>query len=388
MISIIVKYKRVLILICLSIIFLIGGVALMEQDIEFSGSIFLIMAFSTFLYLPISWFIDRKRESDSTESYSSKEVWAVSVISGILCLIAAIESYQQFVVFTILFVEILLLIVVFVYVNFIGERNRETTLISHDTLTFPTWVIWVFVIGNGILLPLFEDSFNDKEQFGIAFLSYLFVLFFLVFRWILNQIKTIIDLKNEKTRTELLHLQSQVNPHFFFNMLNNLYGWIEKDSKKAQAMILDLSDMMRYSIYDGQKEQVTIQEEVDYLKKYISLHKSRYHKKIDVSFNTVIQDASYPVMPLLFIILLENAFKHGVENLRLGAYVNVNLVARKNQIRCSVENNFDPESEVVKTGIGLNNLRRRLELMYPKKHKLSLSKENDIYKAQLILELA
>ena len=80
--------------------------------------------------------------------------------------------------------------------------------------------------------------------------------------------RLMIELKNEKTRTELLHLKSQVNPHFFFNMLNNLYGLVEEDAKKAQELILNLSDMMRYSIYEGEKEFVKLEEEIDYLKKY------------------------------------------------------------------------------------------------------------------------
>jgi LytS/YehU family sensor histidine kinase len=200
----------------------------------------------------------------------------------------------------------------------------------------------------------------------------------------INNIKLIINLKKEKTTTELMHLQSQVNPHFFFNMLNNLYGLVDKDSEKAKKLILKLSDMMRYSIYEGEKDLVSLKNEADYLKNYIGLHKIRYHKKIDVTFESDIQE-NYKVKPLLFIILLENAFKHGVENLRDNAYIHAKIITKGNNICFEVENNFDPE--ITDTfGIGLENLKRRLELVYPNKHKLTFSTSNNVYNAQLILK--
>ena len=183
-------------------------------------------------------------------------------------------------------------------------------------------------------------------------------------------------------------MKSQINPHFFFNMLNNLYGLVAKDSQKAQALILKLSDMMRYSIYDGQKSSVTIAEEVAYLKNYIELHKMRYHKEINVKFNTNIYDENVEIVPLLFINLLENAFKHGVENLYDNAFVAIDLTTNKNEIIFTVENNFDPESISETKGIGLKNLKRRLELIYPKKHSLSFKSMDEIYTSQLTLQLS
>ncbi len=206
--------------------------------------------------------------------------------------------------------------------------------------------------------------------------------------WLIKQIRTTLTLKNEQQKMEVSHLQSQVNPHFFFNMLNNLYGLVNKDTKKAQALILKLSDMMRYSIYDGQKSSVTIQEEVEYLKNYIELHKMRYHKEIDVQFQADIQKGDSKITPLLFIILLENAFKHGVENLHENAFVKVNLIANQNEVHFAVENNFDEESLSAKKGIGLKNLQRRLELVYPKKHSLSFASEDEVYKSQLTIQLS
>ncbi len=247
----------------------------------------------------------------------------------------------------------------------------------------PKWLFWSFLIVIAFIIIIFNDAFEDNEVFAILSFLYFFLLFFLLSRWIFIQIKSVIRLKNEKAKTELLHLKSQVNPHFFFNMLNNLYGLVDKDSKKAQELILKLSDMMRYSIYEGQKDKVPLSEEIDYLQNYIALHKMRYHKTIDVVFNHQLGENEYQIMPLLFIILLENAFKHGVENLRENAYVHINMSAENNEVCFDIENNFDATQDNEQEGIGLKNLKRRLELVYPDSHTLSFSKTGDIYKAQL-----
>jgi LytS/YehU family sensor histidine kinase len=236
-----------------------------------------------------------------------------------------------------------------------------------------------------LLIIIFNDAFGDNELFSILAFIYFLLVFLLIIRWIFKQIKSIIKLKTEKAQTELLHLKSQVNPHFFFNMLNNLYGLVDKDSKKAQDLILKLSDMMRYSIYDGQKETVQLSEEISYLQNYIELHKMRYHKMIDIKFNIDVTDNDYDIMPLLFIILLENAFKHGVENLRENAYVYIHMKSENNEVHFNIENNFDKTLENEQEGIGLKNLKRRLELVYPKRHKLTFSKQNEVYKAELTI---
>jgi len=259
-----------------------------------------------------------------------------------------------------------------------------TSTIKKLKHSIPKWVFSSFLIGIAVIIIIFNDAFGDNESFAIFSFVYFLLLLLLFFRWIIKQIKLIINLKTEKTKTELLHLKSQVNPHFFFNTLNNLYGLVGKDAKKGQELILKLSDMMRYSIYEGEKDWVTLKEEVDYLKNYIELHKMRYHKKIDIIFNCQIEEG-YKVLPLLFIILLENAFKHGVERLRDSAYVNVNMITVNDEIQFTVENNFDISEDIKGSGIGLKNLKRRLELVYPNKHKLSFSTIENVYKVQLNL---
>lgn len=248
------------------------------------------------------------------------------------------------------------------------------------------WGLRVFLFGTAVIIVIFNDAFGENEPFQIFALLYFLLLIVLVLRWVFKQVKTILRLKSEKNKTELQHLKSQVNPHFFFNTLNNLYGLVGKDPEKARQLILKLSDMMRYSIYEGEREYVTVEEEVAYLKNYIELHKMRYHKPIAVQFQEDIKHEGLKIMPLLFILLLENAFKHGVENLRHDAYVHIELVADKKTVRFRVTNNFDASTLSKETGIGLKNLKRRLELAYPKAHTLLIEKANKVHTAELALQ--
>jgi two-component system sensor histidine kinase AlgZ len=245
---------------------------------------------------------------------------------------------------------------------------------------------WLFAGIMGLILIFWGDEEDIEPAFSIIAFFYWSLLIYWGARWLFGQIKSTLKQKKEKANIELIHLQSQVSPHFFFNTLNNLYGLIDKDSKKAKDMVLKLSDMMRYSIYDGQKEWVTLEEELAYINNYIELHKARYYKEIDIKLQHHIQQEGVNVMPLLFIILLENAFKHGVENLRESAYVHINMIAGEGEIHFAIENNFDVTGRSENHGIGLKNLQRRLELVYPKRHTLSFSETNNIYKAQLTLK--
>lgn len=250
-----------------------------------------------------------------------------------------------------------------------------------------TFGFWAFAIIIGISLAYLEEVDNIEPLFSIAAFFYWALLIYWTLLWFFKQIKAILKQKKEKNHTELLHLQSQVNPHFFFNILNNLYGLVDKDAEKAKNLILKLSDLMRYSIYEGEKETVILEEEIAYLKNYIALHKLRYHKEIDIDFNINIDNKTYKILPLLFIILLENAFKHGVENLTKEAYVHLKLEAKNNAIIFEIENNFDDETISEKKGIGLKNLKRRLELKYPKKHIFTSALKENVYKTKLVLNL-
>ncbi|MFK8004871.1 MAG: sensor histidine kinase [Saprospiraceae bacterium] len=365
------KNKRSLVIIGLLLFASIGGVIMMALDLEITGSLFLLGGTCMVIYLFSFWLLKKKNLLPNNQSWLTKETWIASISVGILALSGAFESFTRFPELALVYILILLLVGRIGYLDFRNNKRK-----------FPLWLLGICL---GIMFIALNDLF-DEEFFVITFFIYLSIFSFLIARWIFRQIRIIIQLKNEKAKTELLHLKSQVNPHFFFNMLNNLYGLVNKDSKKAQALILKLSDMMRYSIYEGQKEMVTLEEEIEYLKNYVELHQMRYHKKIDIEFDRDIHKEGIKVMPLLFIILLENAFKHGVENLRKDAYVYLDLTTTENEIQFRIENNFDLNEVNEEGGIGLKNLKRRLELVYPNQHALLISETADVYKVQLSLQ--
>lgn len=230
----------------------------------------------------------------------------------------------------------------------------------------------------------FEDYVsNDKET---AFALFFLPIPFLILVWVYDQWKWLKTLKADKSKAELELLKTQINPHFFFNTLNNLYSLTVKHSDKAPEVILKLSEMMRYTIYEGKKEFVPLREEVTYLENYIELHKIRYQKKVNIEFSHSIEQ-EVKVAPLLFIILLENALKHGVESLTDSAYVKIDLISSNRHIRFSIENNYEPLEINESKGIGLENLKRRLELIYPKTHELNIHKTASTFAVDLKISL-
>ena len=178
-------------------------------------------------------------------------------------------------------------------------------------------------------------------------------------------------------------LKNQINPHFFFNTLNNLYSLIKKDADAAQDYVLKLSDLMRFTIYDSGKESVKLKDEIDYLINFIDLQTARYHKNIDINFEKSINNSDSSIAPLLFINLLENAFKHGVEKATENAFVHIKLIEDDKKISFTVKNNYDIEESSENIGIGLKNLKDRLNLLYPNKHQLFDNIEENSYSTTL-----
>ena len=233
------------------------------------------------------------------------------------------------------------------------------------------------------LLPTLKDS-----DFFLPYMGFwLIIVFVYIFvHWIIQKVK-IRKLLKENLKAEMAMLKSQVNPHFFFNTLNNLYGLSVEKSDDAPGIILKLSDVMRYTIYEGEKEQVLLSAEIKCLEDYIELNRIR-HKTLDVTFDHAQIDNNLKIAPLTFLVLLENAFKHGVEKLAKGAYIKIKLIATDDHITFMIENNYDPADQSEPGGIGLNNLKKRLILLYPEKHKLKITDDfSEVFKARLDIHI-
>ena len=379
------KHKRGLFLCFFTMLVLVLGFTLLNAGLEDAGALYLLVAVGALPYVVLSPFYIRKKTASFKRVFYKNERYGLLIFFSMLCFVGLVASFPKKIVTTIIFAELLLFSWFAIYILF--RLNQENTSFKQQFKR--NWLYWSFLVsGIGFFLLIITAALYEYQPL-LDIIDPFFMLFLTAFVLIMviRHIASVISLKKEKTTTELMHLKSQVNPHFFFNMLNNLYGLVDKDTDKAKALILKLSDMMRYSIYDGQKDLVLLDEEIDYLKHYMELHQMRYHKDITMDFHTSVQNGKLKVVPLLFIILLENAFKHGVENLRNDAFVNVAMLAHGKEITFTVENNFDATQLSDTPGIGLQNLKRRLELTYPKRHLLKHSINNNVYKAQLTLQL-
>lgn len=201
-----------------------------------------------------------------------------------------------------------------------------------------------------------------------------------------KQNSDISNLEKEKTRTELNLLKQQINPHFFFNTLNNLYALSLTKDEATPEVILRLSDQMRYVIYKGKETSVSLGEEIQYLEDYIQLQQMRLHQQLDLQFTKTITDPNTRIPPLLLITLVENAFKHGIEPAEGPASLHIDLKADERQLKFVCTNSVESPSGKP-PGIGLTNLRRRLDLLFPNKHQLHLNNQPHSFTAKLELEI-
>lgn len=201
--------------------------------------------------------------------------------------------------------------------------------------------------------------------------------------------KRAIQLEKEKLETEMKFLKSQINPHFLFNALNNIYALTLTQSKAAPEHLLRLSDMLRYMLYDCKVDRVPLSAEVNYLQNYIRMKhlKDSGGMNIEVHFQEQIPDLK--IAPLLFIPFVENAFKHSkIEDLDRG-WIKVKLLVVEKEVRFCVRNSIpsQPFTKDKVGGIGLDNVKRQLELMYPKQYSLSIEKKEDQFDVQLRIQL-
>lgn len=199
------------------------------------------------------------------------------------------------------------------------------------------------------------------------------------------------ELETQTMQSELRFLKSQINPHFLFNTLNNLYALTLKKSEKAPEIVIKLSEMMRYMLYECNEKQVLLSKEVHYLRNYLDLESLRQGKGVEINFNVQGHISNQTIAPLMFIPFLENSFKHGVNHTISKGFVNIFLNVEDNQVHLFIENS-KPETLPKPTrrksgGIGLVNVRRRLELMYFDKYELNIENTPNTYSVNLELDL-
>ncbi len=310
-----------------------------------------------------------------------RTIYLASIASAvILCLMILFRNAQSELFTSLSFLLAGTIFYTLLYVLYKTDRFRQ-----------PGWWRTFEYVFFGLSIPLLVTGIELTSEQG-HWVSDLFggllaiIILYLVGTRGFRFYQRIAELRNEKAKAELVNLKHQVNPHFFFNALNALYSLITKDPVQAQAYVLKLSELMRFSVYEGGKAKVTLGEEIAFLRNFAELNADRYQKTVDVIFEESIEDTSKEIVPLLLIMLMENAFKHGVEKLTEEAFVRVKIDQKGNQLHFEIRNNIPPGAEMNTSGLGLKNLRRRLEISYPGDgHHLEISINNDVYCVQLSL---
>ena len=220
-----------------------------------------------------------------------------------------------------------------------------------------------------------------------------FIVFTTAFKYYKKGIKQQFKLQEAESKqlqTELALLKSQVNPHFFFNTLNNLYALSLDKSERVPEVILKISDLMRYVLESSKNKEVELNQEIEFLKNYLSLEKLRLSGNSDIKFNVEGNMDGKKIAPMLLIPFVENSFKHGVSASTSGNYVYIDLKIEGNDLFFSIENNRQKNYEANKQSSsksGLKNVTRRLELLYPDRHKLDIEEKEKSYKVNLKITL-
>jgi two-component system LytT family sensor kinase len=259
-------------------------------------------------------------------------------------------------------------------------------------------VIMVFALGKYGIALLFKQDILVHDGKQTPFLTYfigsgLTNIFFLFLStalkfgvdWFLNE-RVQRDLENQRLSAELAFLKSQINPHFLFNSLNSIYSLAYQKSDTTPEAILKLSEIMRYMLYESNDNKVELAKELQYLQNYIDLQKIRFGNKAFVDLKITGEVGDQKIVPLLLIAFIENAFKHGVANdPNKPIILLINLDGTN--LHFYTENKKHMNNRDTEGGIGLQNVKRRLDLLYPGKYKLDIKDTQDTYTCELSLVL-
>jgi hypothetical protein len=193
--------------------------------------------------------------------------------------------------------------------------------------------------------------------------------------------------QQEKITAELQLLKAQVHPHFLFNTLNNIYSFSLENSPKTPALILKLSSLLSYMLYDCKTEEVRLEKELEIMKNYIGLERERYGNKIDISWNVTGEVRDKFIAPLMMLPFIENAFKHGISDQIEKCWLSVDISLKENTLKAKIANSKNEYAPRRNNGIGIANVKKRLVFIYPGRHELKLSDEGDFFVVSLMIRL-
>jgi len=244
-------------------------------------------------------------------------------------------------------------------------------------------------LGREPLMPPGAAPTRFFIHFLMLSISFMMAAFIEVFIYARKKEEENLRVETEHLQTELKLLKTQINPHFLFNSLNNIYALSAIDATRTQKSISNLSNMLRYVLYECERPNVFLKKEIDYIENYIKLFSLKSSEAYNINTEYHISDEMTPVAPMIFIPFIENALKHSHIEKRKGAFINIMVKADDQQIELQVKNS-KPEHEVQKDdvgGIGLENVKKRLAILYPDSHKLIIDESDSEFSIDLFIKI-
>lgn len=257
-------------------------------------------------------------------------------------------------------------------------------------------LIWLYTIlishfNRFIHLIIFHDpviavraGFWDNFVYGLC-CTVIASMLYITQKWSEQQ-EQVKNSQINQLQTELKYLRSQINPHFLFNGLNTVYGYIDMSNRQARDMMVQFSDLLRYNLYEADVDMIALEKEVKYLQNYVALQKARSNDNVQVTLKVNYQNGAAKIAPLIFMAFVENAFKYASRDDNAVNSIIIGLTEEAGRIDFTCDNSYD-EAESVAGGIGLNNAVRRLELLYKDRYQLDIKKELNIYQVHLTITL-
>jgi sensor histidine kinase YesM len=291
-------------------------------------------------------------------------------------------------------------IIVSVYLNFYGIAKwlRKNSYLKYSvfSITIIAFAVVLNYYTYEVLVDLVLMDFFFVSQFNFTETAVIIIVYLIITTatklsksWfdLQKENQRLIKEEKEKLNSELHNLKSQINPHFLFNSLNVIYSLALKNDKITAEVVLKLSDILRYVIYDSTQENVTLNSEVLLLEKYIELQKFRIEDSTPITFISKIEK-DVKIAPLIFLTLVENSFKHGINSDTENVFINIRLHSNAECVYFEIENNKAKTNQHNKNsnGVGLENIKKRLMLQYPGKHTLNIYDSKDIFKVCLKIE--
>ena len=293
--------------------------------------------------------------------------------------------------------------VVFVYVTLFLYKRLIPGKRYILFLSLGTFLLLSFVLLRGFLMKTMMQSIPNVANSKLSEIVlnnlpnyFMFYILVVVFKYVKDAyILQYHQGQQQKLQMhfELENLKAQISPHFLFNTMNNFYGLAVDHSKKLPDLMIRLSDLLRYSLYETRHEKVSLKDEIDYLKNYIELEKIRLESNLDIDIRFDVKEPEkYQVAPLLFIVFIENAFKHARNMVDEPVFIAISMsVSAEGVLTLNVKNNYNANAQssfVTEKGIGLENAKKRLNVIYPDgRHALRFQQDERFYTVELSIQL-